>query len=947
MQITPPRQPFRACVSGNPPATRPATRRIVEATARSAVESLEQRLLFAAASATVPAQPPAVEGAATYMLTVDYSSDVPINTATLGNNNIVVSGPGNFSQTPTFVSETALSDTSLAATYSLAAPNNVLSTTADGTYAVTVEAFNANAPGTGVADTSGNAVPAGVVGTFALQVTPAPLLELSNPVFTAGTYNPGSTIPFRATVTNDGHATAAPFTLDAAIQLNALTANTFVQVLGTASVSQDLAPGQSVVVNVPAATIPSGEAPGTYTFSSQINFNVTGAAHNSDDSFTSPTPLVVAAPTPAPTPVKIGALNPNFGVGGMVVQSTPLLAIADVGVEPDGKTVAVGDVNGSNGTLDFGVTRFNTDGSIDTTFGQNGTATTDFNGGNDVPIGENIQPDGKILVLGTTTNVANPNESSFALARYNTDGSLDTTFGTDGLLVISFAATGSTSTDIAQSMTLSNSGLIGVCGGSNADGPNEFAEAVLNPNGTLDTSFGGTGKVLTSFLGGNDTAYDIGFDPRNGDIDSVGRATNPSTGEVYFAAVRYLPNGSLDLKFGKTGKVITSINGSDDEAYGVAINAKGNIVATGATSITSGGTATSEPATVEYTASGTMDKSFGVGGMVTTAVGVPAVANEVAINPNGSVLIGGGTTPSLSSVDPSDIGVDIVQYTANGRPDPTFHGGQPLLVNFGGTTPSLARTFAPDVSETQAAMNILSHQHAIVQALGNLVVVANSGPGTTGIAEVVSGGASLTDALQTTFADLVPDDDKGTATVTVTNSGSQTAAGSVAVTLFASLDSSIDASSIQFGASANPSRRGLFPAGPGRCQRVGHERQRRRRCRQCRRPGASEKPLLRPDRPRPDDTHRPFGGVEGHPAGHARKHHGVAGQGNDRPPGLGGYGRDSVGRRPDAGHDQVETEPSARRVARLPGQAGAPRGRHVLPAGRPDAASQCQRQRLQ
>jgi uncharacterized delta-60 repeat protein len=414
-------------------------------------------MLFAA-SAAVPAQQPGVEGAATYLFTIDYSSDVPINTATLGNQNAVVTGPGGFSQAATFVSETTPGTTTLDATYSLTAPGNILSTTADGTYTVTMEPFNANA-GTGVADIRGNAVPAGVAGTFNLQVSPAPVLELTNPVFTAGQYNPGGTLPFHATVTNDGHAAAAPFTLSVGLVPTLVVTNEVVQVLATASVSQSLAPGQSVVVNVPNATIPAGETPGAYTLTARINFNVTGAAHNSNDSFTSPTPIVVVAPTPTPTPVKIGALNPNFGIGGVVLQSTPLVTTNAIAVQSDGKTVAVGQVNAGNGTHDFGVTRFNADGSLDTTFGQTtsggvtspgtGTVTTDFGGGDDGPIAVSIQSDGKIVVAGTSFVAGNASQSSFALARYNADGSLDTSFGNGGLIVTSFSAAGSTSSNIA------------------------------------------------------------------------------------------------------------------------------------------------------------------------------------------------------------------------------------------------------------------------------------------------------------------------------------------------------------------------------------------------------------------------------------------------------------------------------------------------------------------
>ncbi len=496
-------------------------------------------------------------------------------------------------------------------------------------------------------------------------------------------------------------------------------------------------------------------------------------------------------------------MNPNFGVGGVVRQSTPLVTTNAAAEQSDGKTIAVGQVNGSNGTIDFGVIRFNADGSLDTTFGPSGSGavTTDFNGGNDEPIAVSIQPDGKIIVAGTSYNAANPNDSSFVLARYNSDGSLDASFGNGGLVVTRFAAQGGTQSDVAESMTVSSAGLIAVCGRSNASGTADFAVAVYASNGTLDTAFGGTGQALTDFLGGDDSAYGIGFDPRNGDIVTVGSAGNPSTGQTEFAAVRFLPSGSLDPKFGKAGKVVTSISGGDDEAYAVAISSKGLIVATGETSTASGGAA-SQPATVMYTSSGVLDRAFGVGGIATTPLGQPGVGNEVQINPGGSVLIAGGTTPSLSSVNPSDIEVDIVQYTAKGRLDPAFAGGQPLILDLGGANPGLARPFMPAVTQGQAAADLLSQQHAIVQSLGNLVVVANTGS-QTAIAEVVAGGADLNDALQTSFAALVPDDAKGSARVTVTNSGDQTALGTVAITLYASPDSSIDAASTQLAALPN------------------------------------------------------------------------------------------------------------------------------------------------
>src|SRR5207248_10643108 len=132
-------------------------------------------------------------------------------------------------------------------------------------------------------------------------------------------------------------------------------------------------------------------------------------------------------------PAVVGTLDPSFGTGGKVIQNDiPFEAVA---VQTDGKVVAVG--SRSN---DFVVARYNTDGSLDTTFGTGGIKTIDFalgNGDDDFASDVAVQADGKIVVVGTASTAANGDD--FAIARLNADGSLDTSFGTGGKANVDFS----------------------------------------------------------------------------------------------------------------------------------------------------------------------------------------------------------------------------------------------------------------------------------------------------------------------------------------------------------------------------------------------------------------------------------------------------------------------------------------------------------------------------
>ena len=226
-------------------------------------------------------------------------------------------------------------------------------------------------------------------------------------------------------------------------------------------------------------------------------------------------------------------------------------------------------------------------GDLDPTFGSGGKVTTDFGGGSDVAIGVALQPDGKIVAAGTTSTPGVGGFSDFALARYNSDGSLDATFGSGGKVTTDFGGG-------AEAVALQPDGKI-VAAGSASPGAtifSDFALARYNPDGSLDATFGSGGKVTTEFTGNFDQANAVALQP-NGKIVAAGTANTGTTLE--FALVRYKKHGGLDPSFGSGGKVTTDFTGSNDVACGVALQPDRKIVAVG-----HAGTANSDFALARY-----------------------------------------------------------------------------------------------------------------------------------------------------------------------------------------------------------------------------------------------------------------------------------------------------------------------------------------------------------
>jgi uncharacterized delta-60 repeat protein len=232
--------------------------------------------------------------------------------------------------------------------------------------------------------------------------------------------------------------------------------------------------------------------------------------------------------------------------------------------------VAAGLAN-SEPTGDFALARYDRDGHLDASFGTDGTGkvTTDLSGFGDGIRGMSILPDGRILAAGASLRDS-------ALVRYTADGRLDTSFGASG--------TGIVTVDLAQNDHFVNAvsqsdGKIVVAGFADGD----FLVARFDPDGTFDASFGpgGRGWTVTDIDGRQDIAFDVAVRPDRRILvgGSTGALDPFGIGAESFALVQYLPDGSLDPGFGDNGTVVTDISDGVDAIRGVAIDGDTAIVA--------------------------------------------------------------------------------------------------------------------------------------------------------------------------------------------------------------------------------------------------------------------------------------------------------------------------------------------------------------------------------
>ena len=319
-----------------------------------------------------------------------------------------------------------------------------------------------------------------------------------------------------------------------------------------------------------------------------------------------------------------GTLDPTFGIGGVATIDVGLFDEAfAVAIQSDGKIVAAGATAPSGFCCQFALARYNSDGSPDTSFGVGGVVTTSF-GGLTEAFAVAIQADGKIVAAGSTFS---PFISSFALARYNVDGSLDPGFGAGGLVTTDFGGV-----DAAGAVAIRADGRIVAVGGG---GPSsDFALALYLSDGSLDSTFGTGGKVTTDF-GSFDRANAVA-------IQTDGKIVVAGTGVERFALARYGSTGELDPSFDADGKVTTQFTGANIEsANALVIQTDGKIVAAG-----SAFDGPQSLAIARFETNGSPDISFGdLGRVMTGFAGGDAEARGIALQADGLIVAAGGGGP--------------------------------------------------------------------------------------------------------------------------------------------------------------------------------------------------------------------------------------------------------------------------------------------------------------
>jgi uncharacterized delta-60 repeat protein len=368
--------------------------------------------------------------------------------------------------------------------------------------------------------------------------------------------------------------------------------------------------------------------------------------------------LLITVSSPArPSP---GDIDPSFGVAGKsgngLNQQSEILALA---IQTDGKIIAVGNVGSPRSFL---ISRYNADGSLDASFGSAGNAMTNFSAGPSSANAVAIQSDGKIVVAGYAGAL-------FALTRYNSNGALDQSFGSAGMVTGLFDAAHIDTLSLGSSVAIQSDGKIVIVGDSFALNPQareyaldcNFGIARYNSDGMPDETFGIAGIVISDF-GSFDRAHALAIKTA-GKILIAGDSNSTGTGPYTMLLVRYNTDGTLDATFGSGGRAV-AITGSF-EVSALALRADEKIMVAG--TYTTASPAYADFAVARFNSDGTPDATFGSGGSSVTDFAWASASRDnrafaLALQPNGKILLGGYSDSTFA----------LARYNADGGLDESF-----------------------------------------------------------------------------------------------------------------------------------------------------------------------------------------------------------------------------------------------------------------------------------
>ena len=374
----------------------------------------------------------------------------------------------------------------------------------------------------------------------------------------------------------------------------------------------------------------------------------------------------------SPAAASAGDLDPTFGSGGVVTTSFGADAAGANAIAiraSDGSMIAAGYDVQSHGEA-FALAKYLSDGSPDPSFGGGtGMVTTSFSHANAVVTAVAIQQTtGKIVVAGF---VASPPNNRFAVARYNPDGTLDTTFSHDGKVITDFGGNAE-----ANAVAILPNNDVVVAGFAAPPGPGtDYALARYTDKGKLDPSFGTGGLVTTNFFGSDSGINSLAVQA-NGDLVTAGVTASGSN--TQFSVARYNSNGTLDQSFGVSGVQFTAFETNPtDQATAVRLGTGGRILVAGSATKNVPGAKT-KIAVARYTSNGTLDTSFSTDGKTTTSIGSGAAAYGIGIEPAGGIVVAGTV-----GTQPPHFDMAVVRYTPAGALDSGFGTGGIVRTDLG------------------------------------------------------------------------------------------------------------------------------------------------------------------------------------------------------------------------------------------------------------------------
>lgn len=363
-----------------------------------------------------------------------------------------------------------------------------------------------------------------------------------------------------------------------------------------------------------------------------------------------------------------GALDNSFsgdGIATAVINGSAAYSRVAVALQSDGKILIAGsgDVTGN---ADVVVARFLSNGTLDETFNDDGIVTTDV-GGDTTDITEDIalQADGRIVVGGSINNGGGLN-SQFLIVRYTSSGSLDTSFGSDGIVQSAIGA----DNNIAKSVAIQSDGKIVAAGLSSNGVNNDVAIARYTTRGDLDTTFSNDGKDVRDIRSGVDEANDVVLQT-DGKMVLSGSSANGSDDD--FLVMRYKTDGQLDSTFSSDGVMLIDVAGVYDIAEAAAIQPNNKIVIVGHSNPGTGWdftlwrvNATSSLSTLSsLTSSATFSETFS-SSTLTYSVTVSNATKNILLTPvsgdrNATMTINGSVASNSSAVTaPLNVGSNVL-----------------------------------------------------------------------------------------------------------------------------------------------------------------------------------------------------------------------------------------------------------------------------------------------